>query len=166
MSGSPTPHLEARFITKSFAGVQALRKVSFELNGGEVHAIIGENGAGKSTLIKIMTGAVKPTPAEIALFPADSSRKWILPRRARWDCRHLSTAFAVSDLTVAENIALLWNPGTVPQSAMARKDQRASGAAPPRGRGTDPRRRVSSLSMPEQQMVEIAKAIGANLKRC
>src|SRR5207245_4212761 len=55
----PVPLLEAKSISKSFAGVRALNNVSFDLLEGEVHALIGENGAGKSTLIKVMTGALK-----------------------------------------------------------------------------------------------------------
>src|SRR5579871_6632206 len=61
------PLLSATAITKSFAGVQALKGVDFELREGEVHALIGENGAGKSTLIKVMTGAIVPDSGTLAL---------------------------------------------------------------------------------------------------
>src|SRR5262245_66219016 len=59
--------LRASGISKSFAGVRALRDVSFELAAGEVHALVGENGAGKSTLIKIITGAVQPDEGSLEL---------------------------------------------------------------------------------------------------
>ena len=52
--------LELRNITKSFDGVEVLHKVSFSVQPGEVHALLGENGAGKSTLVKVMTGVYQP----------------------------------------------------------------------------------------------------------
>jgi ABC-type sugar transport system ATPase subunit len=54
--------LQAVAISKSFAGVRAIDRVSFDLARGEVHGLVGENGAGKSTLIKVMTGALSAIP--------------------------------------------------------------------------------------------------------
>src|SRR5437764_13187790 len=94
-------------ITKAFAGVQALKGVSFDLQAGEVHALIGENGAGKSTLIKILTGAVQPDAGVILLDgqPVQDNS----PHRSR----QLGIAAVYQqpaifpDLTVAENISLV-----------------------------------------------------------
>lgn len=63
----PTAVLRASGLTKSFAGVRALRGVDFDLLPGEIHALVGENGAGKSTLAKIVSGA----------YVADSGRLWL-----------------------------------------------------------------------------------------
>src|SRR3954471_772402 len=73
--------LKAENVTKSYAGVHALKSASFELRAGEVHALIGENGAGKSTLIKIITGAIEPDGGEIELNGEIITR--LSPRAAR-----------------------------------------------------------------------------------
>jgi rhamnose transport system ATP-binding protein len=157
--------LEAQSISKSFSGVQALRSVSFELRAGEVHALIGENGAGKSTLIKIITGAVEPDAGTIKL------RGETVPRMDPRLSKSLGIAAIYQqpslfpDLTVAENIALALESGgawrTLNWKARARRAQELLERA---GASVDPERLVSTLSMPEQQLVEIAKAIGAEAR--
>ncbi|MBV8443497.1 MAG: sugar ABC transporter ATP-binding protein [Hyphomicrobiales bacterium] len=62
-----TARIEMLGVSKSFPGVQALERVDFSVEAGEVHALMGENGAGKSTLIKIMTGALRPDEGEIRI---------------------------------------------------------------------------------------------------
>lgn len=159
------PILKAEAITKSFEGVRALKGVSFELLGGEVHALIGENGAGKSTLIKVMTGAVI----------ADAGMLWVGGKAVAKNNPSVSRALGIAaiyqqpslfpHLTVAENIAIaLEESGAWRRVHWNARRERAGDLIRRAGASIDPERLVSTLSMPEQQVVEIAKAIGANAK--
>jgi rhamnose transport system ATP-binding protein len=157
--------LSAVEITKSFAGVQALKGVSFELRPGEVHAIVGENGAGKSTLIKIVTGALQPDSGTLTL---DGQ---LVQHHSPAHAKSLGIAAVYQqpalfpDLTVAENIALALEGASVWRRVdWAARDRRARELLERVGAEIEPSRTVGTLSMPEQQIVEIAKAIGAKAK--
>ncbi len=159
------PLLEAVRISKAFAGVHALKSVSFELRPGEVHALVGENGAGKSTLIKIMTGALAPDSGE--LFVAGEAVTGYGPAEAR-ACGIAAVYQQPSlfpHLSVAENIALaLESPRLARRLKWRMRTARARELLGRAGAEIDPSRLVGSLSMPEQQIVEIAKAIGADAR--
>ena len=171
MTGNPsaapgTPLLvEARGISKSFAGVRALADVSFQLRAGEVHALVGENGAGKSTFIKIVTGAERADAGTLLI--AGRSVPHLDPHTARGMgiAAIYQQPSLFPHLTVAENIALALEDvrpwGRVRWNARRR---RAADLLARVGAPIDPDRLVASLSMPEQQVVEIAKAIGAEAR--
>src|ERR1039457_5374079 len=157
--------LDATAITKSFAGVQALRGVSFELRSGEVHALLGENGAGKSTLIKVITGAEKADSGTLAVDGR------LVPHNSPAAARALGIAAVYQqpalfpDLTVEENIALALESAAVWRRIDWRARRRQARELLERcGAEIAPERTVSTLSMPEQQLVEIAKAIGARAR--
>ncbi len=157
--------LSASFISKSFEGVSALRGVSFDLKAGEVHALVGENGAGKSTLIKIMTGAEQPDAGTLTV--AGRAVPHMTPALAR----SLGIAAIYQQpslfphLTVAENLALALETGSVWRRVhWAARTRRALALLEEAGAAIDPERLASTLSMPEQQMVEITKAVGADAK--
>jgi rhamnose transport system ATP-binding protein len=157
--------LEATAVTKSFAGVRALRGVSFDLRAGEVHALLGENGAGKSTLIKVVTGAVQPDSGTLEVGGQ------VVPHMTPSLARALGIAAIYQqpalfpDLTVAENIALaLETSGAWSRIDWRGRRRRARSLLARIGAPVDPDRLVETLSMPEQQIVEIAKAIGADAR--
>ncbi len=157
--------LSARALCKSYAGVQALKSVSFDLQRGEVHALVGENGAGKSTLIKILTGAVQPDSGSIELEGVPILRNSPQISRALGISAIYQQPALFPDLSVTENIAL----ATEKQGLFRRVDWRARRAKCREllsriGSRIHPDALVSSLSMPEQQVVEIAKALGSNAK--
>src|SRR6187431_420579 len=104
--------LELRAVTKSFGAVRALKGVSFSLQPGEVHALLGENGAGKSTLIKVITGAHQPDGGSIEINGAPVA--YLTPASAHKlgiACIYQQPAL-FPDLTVAENIGLRLEPAS------------------------------------------------------
>jgi rhamnose transport system ATP-binding protein len=161
----PVTLLETKLITKSFAGVRALNSVSFDLLEGEVHALIGENGAGKSTLIRVITGAIQADSGTLTI------RGCPVPHNDPGIARSLGIAAIYQQpslfpqLTVAENIALtLESGGAWRKVNWKERNRRARELIERIGGSIHPERLVFTLSMPEQQIVEIARAIGADAK--
>ena len=157
--------LSASGISKSFEGVRALREVSFDLNAGEVHALVGENGAGKSTLIKIMTGAERADAGTLAVAGRTVPDMSPAMARSLGIAAIYQQPSLFAHLSVAENIALSLEAGRVWQRVdWAARRRRAADLLDEAGAAIDPDRLAGTLSMPEQQMVEIAKAIGAHAR--
>ncbi len=157
--------LQLSGITKSFGAVRTLRGVSFELEAGEVHALLGENGAGKSTLIKVITGAHAADGGSMKVDGQEISQ--LDPGQARElgiACIYQQPAL-FPDLSVLENIALrLEKPGLFTRVNRVARRKRAAELLARIGAEISPEAEVRSLSMPEQQLVEIACALGAGAR--
>ncbi|GAC1465039.1 MAG: sugar ABC transporter ATP-binding protein [Isosphaeraceae bacterium] len=152
-------------IRKSFSGVDALRGVSFDLNAGEVHALVGENGAGKSTLIKIITGAHLPDEGTLEVRGETVRDNDPVRARALGIAAIYQQPALFPDLSVAENLALGQEPGGRWRRVRWReRGERARTLLDKIGARIDPRVEVGRLSMPEQQLVEMARALGANAR--
>ena len=161
MSLSPAPLLQMTGISRSYPGVLALDRVDFDLQAGEVHALMGENGAGKSTLIKILSGATQATSGEIRirgdLVRIDS------PQRARQ--LGISTIYQelmlAPTLSAAENVYLGKEPrGAFPVVVDGRRMvQQAQELLDRLSSDIDARTPVERLTTAQQQIVEIARAL-------
>ncbi len=154
------PLIELSGITKSFPGVKSLDAVSFSARAGEVHALLGENGAGKSTLIKTIAGAYRPDAGSIRFDGA--ARAWSGPADAKAAGIHVIYQELVlfPELSVAENIFV----GQEPRTRFGLVDRRrmidgAQAILTRLGHILDPLATVKTLSVADQQMVEIAKAL-------
>ncbi|WP_322101764.1 sugar ABC transporter ATP-binding protein [Paraburkholderia sp. J41] len=156
--------LEVKGISKAYPGVRALDRIAFSCSKGSVHALVGENGAGKSTLIKILSGATAPDEGELLLDGAPYSPG--SPSEAV--TAGVSTIYQefnlIPGLSVAENIFLGRERITrgLLDSASMRKEAQALLVRI--GAPIDVRRRVSTLSVAEQQLVEIAKALAVSAR--
>lgn len=159
------PILRMSNISKNFAGVQALRGVDFDLHPGEVHAILGENGAGKSTLIKVITGVHQPNGGEIYLNGRQVH--FADPRQTReyGIAAIYQEPSLFPDLDIAENIFVGRQPmqagGRVAWGQMYRQ---ATELLDSLGVQLNPKTRARDLSVAQQQMVEIGRALSVNAK--
>jgi ABC-type sugar transport system ATPase subunit len=166
---APTPLLQMQEIEKSFFGVRVLKSVNFDLQAGEVHALLGENGAGKSTLIKILNGDYRRDGGQILIegkpvaidSPRDAERQGI---RMIYQELHYAP-----DLSATENLLL----GHLPShsGALGRQlvDWKAAHALAQQSLAMldvaiDPRTPMRKLSAVEREIVEIAKALTAKAR--
>ncbi|MFC4321443.1 sugar ABC transporter ATP-binding protein [Litchfieldia salsa] len=158
--------LELRGITKEFPGVKALDNVHFKLKAGEIHALMGENGAGKSTFIKVITGVHQPNSGEMFLNgekieftnPKDAEKMGIAAIY-----QHVTN---YPDLSVTENI-FMGHEKVHPFTKKIRwKEMHAEARKilEELGSKIDPKIEMGTLSVAQQQIVEIAKAISTNAK--
>jgi ribose transport system ATP-binding protein len=158
------PALQMERIRKTFPGVVALDEVSFELRQGEVHVLLGENGAGKSTLMKILSGAYQKTSGQIRLNGQPIEIK--NPKHAQ----ELGIGIIyqelnlIPQLSAAENIYLGREPmryGLINQRSLERAAAQLLSSL---GVELDVRKPVNELSIAQQQMVEVAKAISLDAR--
>ncbi|MES0884188.1 sugar ABC transporter ATP-binding protein [Roseibium sp. SCPC14] len=147
-------------IEKRFPGVHALKNVQFELEAGEVHALMGENGAGKSTLMKILSGIYQRDGGDLQV---NGQSVTIDSPRAAQDLGigiiHQELSL-MNDLTAAQNIFI----GREPRKSFGRLDEAALNARAAEifasmNLNLEPKANVGSLTIAKQQMVEIAKAL-------
>ena len=162
----PVPALlELRDLVKSFGGVRALDGVSFELRAGEVHALLGENGAGKSTLIRVVAGAHRPDSGAFRVDGKALERVDPMQARALGIAVIYQQPALFPDLSVAENIALGREKGAPWTRIDARRRRQEARELLSRlGSSVDPKALVSGLRMAEQQLVEIARALGSRAR--
>ncbi len=162
-SAPDLPLISARGISKSFAAIEVLRDVDLDLRRGEIHALLGENGAGKSTFAKILAGVHRPSRGTLALNgePVEIHTP-IAAQRLGITLIH-QEPISFPDLSVAENLVLGRTRGSplapVPWIEMAREARRLMDLL---GVKIDVNRPMRGLSIADQQMVEIARALASD----
>lgn len=162
---SEPSRLEMKGVHKRFGATHALRGVDLSIKAGEIHALVGENGAGKSTLMKVLSGALV----------ADEGRMWLDGRpfapAGPLDARRSGVAMIYQELslaphlTVMENILLGTEPARGPLVRWAEMRRRAAAALAELGADdVRPEAQVGRLSVGQQQLVEIARAVAVKCR--
>ncbi len=161
-----SPTIEVRNITKRFPGVVALNDVSVQFYPGEVHAVVGENGAGKSTLMKVMVGAYKPDKGTLIFQGEPVSFNHPVEAQEMGISIIYQEFNLLPERTVAQNIFLGREPSSFGVINMRQLNKQAEAVLEDIGVASmiHPTAMASSLSVAEQQLVEIAKAISLDVK--
>ena len=189
-NGRPGESLRASSVSRSFAGIEALRDVSLELRHGEVVGLIGPNGAGKSTLVNILSGFDRPTSGRVLLGDRDVTRWPAFRRGRRGLARTFQHSHAFGALTVRENVEVsalgvgasqreaakrtkellgllgLAGHADQPASSLPHGDERRLGVA--RALATDPRFVLMdepAAGLPEAEIPRFATAVGTVRER-
>lgn len=164
MSSEQRPILEIKKVRKTFGHTVALNGVNFELLPGEVHALAGENGAGKSTLMKLIDGIYQPDLGDI-VFDGQA-----VTVQGPLDAQRLGVHFVhqeialCNDISVAENIVMAKTNASKRFFVNFRKMQEEAAVAIQQLADIDPKSLVRDLSISNQQLVEIAKALVADCR--
>lgn len=161
----PPPVLSIHGLTKDFPGVRAVDDVSLSIESSTIHCLVGENGAGKSTLIKMLTGALLPTSGTMRINGSEYRPKNLQDARDAGIATLFQELHVVDELTVLENLTLGMERsrfGFLIKSDLDDRVIRTLKAIEP---SIDPSARVSSLSVAQKQIIEIARAAssGANV---
>jgi ribose transport system ATP-binding protein len=164
MSADTPPLLSMSAISKSFPGVRALDGVSLDLRAGEVHALVGENGAGKSTLIKVLSGAHRPDTGTIHIKGARVRIDGPLVARQAGIAVIYQEFNLVPSLSARDNLFLGREAGICGWLSLGRERRAARGLFERLGVVLDPETPVRELSIAQQQIVEIARALAVSAR--
>src|SRR3954468_24537900 len=155
-----TPILELRGVSKSYGAVRASRNVSIALRAGEVRALAGENGAGKSTIVRMLAGVQRPDEGDVLVDGTPTTFHGPADARDAGVAVIYQEPTLFPDLSVAENVMM----GRHPLGSLRRIDRKALRSTVQElldqlGVSLDPEQPVRGLSIADQQIVEIAKAL-------
>ena len=158
------PLLDATGVHKRYGGVHALRGVNLEIRAGEAHALCGENGAGKSTLINVLAGAVRRDEGRVVLAGREVDFRTPSESQAAGIAVIHQELATLPALSVAENLFMGRLPTRGAFLDRGSMHERARALLADVGLAVDPRMPVRDLSLSNQQLVEIAKALSQQAK--
>src|SRR6195952_5292561 len=165
MTAGDSPALELREVAKSFGHVVALRSGSLRVRAGSIHALVGENGAGKSTLVKVVAGVHRRDGGDLLLEGQSVDFSSTAESKAAGVAVIYQEPTLFPDLSVTENIfmgrQLLGAGRRIDRQAMYAEAERLFAGL---GVAIDPRRPALGLSIADQQIIEIAKAISLDAR--